>query len=240
MTSSRVWAIPTRKRSVVASGFPHSCTRTAVFCMVKFRMRHITGMFQRCDLDDSGGSRYDTREIGGQSSLVCGTRASRPEVAREENQGRSEQAGATQQPETIERRQERGLVIQDPADLRLCVGCRVSRRETVPCKICGQICQDSLIGCALRSGVGNEDRTMVLRAAGHYRGGKRDTKTGSLISKKICQTGSLVVFVFWQERIGKLAHGNEERGDAQALNRASKCLVLVVGAEIEAGVVPHA
>ena len=92
-------------------------------------------MFQKCDLDVSGSSRYDTREIGGQSSLVCGARASRPEVAREENQGRSNQASAAQQPETIERRQERGLVIQDPADLRLRVGCCVSRRETMPRKI---------------------------------------------------------------------------------------------------------
>ena len=90
-------------------------------------------------------------------------------------------------------------MIQDPANLRLRVGCRVHRRETMPCKICRQVCQNRLVGCAQRSGVGDKHGTMVLGAASHHGGGKRDAKARSLISEKIRQAGSFVVFVFWQE-----------------------------------------
>ena len=53
------------------------------------------------------------------SALVCGAWTTRPEFAREENQRRADQAGAAQQPEAIEGCQERSLLIQDPAKLRV-------------------------------------------------------------------------------------------------------------------------
>lgn len=51
--------------------------------------------------------------------LVCRSRTSRPEFACEENQRCSNQAGAAQQPEAIEGGQERSLLIQDAAQLRM-------------------------------------------------------------------------------------------------------------------------
>jgi len=33
-------------------------------------MRHITGMFQKCDLDVSGGGRYDTQDLGGREGIL--------------------------------------------------------------------------------------------------------------------------------------------------------------------------
>jgi hypothetical protein len=52
-------------------------------------------------------------------ALVCGAGTTRPELACEENQRRADQAGASQQPEAIEGCQERSLLIQDPAKLRV-------------------------------------------------------------------------------------------------------------------------
>src|SRR5229473_6163237 len=107
-------------------------------------------------------------------------------------------------------------------------------------KIRGEVCQNRLVACVQRSGVSDQHRTMELGAARDHRGRKRDAEAGSLISKEIRQAGSLVVLVFWQEGIGELADGNEEWRDTQALNRASKRLMLIVGAEIETRVIPHA
>jgi hypothetical protein len=52
-------------------------------------------------------------------ALVCGAGTTRPELACEENQRRADQASAAQQPEAIEGCQERSLLIQDPAKLRV-------------------------------------------------------------------------------------------------------------------------
>src|SRR6266481_397601 len=115
--------------------------------------------------------------------LMSGARTSRPEFACEENQRRSDQAGAAQQPEAIEGCQERSLLIQDPAELRVrvdrCVGCR----ETMPGKIRGQVRQNRLVTHVQRSGMSDEHGTLVLRAARHHRGHKRNAKARSLISE---------------------------------------------------------
>src|SRR6266436_887960 len=73
--------------------------------------------------------------------LMSGARTSRPEFACEENQRRSDQAGAAQQPEAIEGCQERRLLIQDPAELRVRVDRCVGHRKTMPRKMRGQVCQ---------------------------------------------------------------------------------------------------
>lgn len=57
------------------------------------------------------------------------------EFSREENQRRADQAGAPQQPETIEESQERSLLGDDLRYLRLRVQRGIRRRKTVCRKI---------------------------------------------------------------------------------------------------------
>src|SRR6266852_4808604 len=113
--------------------------------------------------------------------LMSGARTSRPEFACKENQRRSDQAGAAQQPEAIEGCQERSLLIQDPAELRVdrCVG----HRKTMSRKMRGQVCQNRLVTQVQRSGMSDKNGTMVLGAARHHRGYKRDAKARSLIAE---------------------------------------------------------
>src|SRR6266481_6800397 len=115
--------------------------------------------------------------------LMSGARTSRPEFACEENQRRSDQAGAAQQPEAIEGCQERRMLIQDPAELRVRVDRCVGHRKTMPRKMSGQVCQNRLVTQVQRSGMSDKNGTMVLGAARHHRGYKRDAKARSLIAE---------------------------------------------------------
>jgi hypothetical protein len=58
---------------------------------------------------------------------MSGAGCCRPYFSGKENQGRPDHAGAAQQPEAIEGGQERSLLIQDPAKLRVRVDRRVGR-----------------------------------------------------------------------------------------------------------------
>src|SRR5258708_26648150 len=131
--------------------------------------------------------------------LMSGARTSRPEFACQENQRRSDQAGAAQQPEAIKRCKERSLLLQDPAELRVRVDRRVGGRVTMLRKIRGQVFQNRLVARVQRSGVSDQHGTMELRAARHDRSHKRDAKARSLVPEQIRQTGRFVVLLFWQE-----------------------------------------
>ncbi len=85
----------------------------------------------------------------------------------------------------------------------------------------------------------DEDCLMVLSATRKHCGHKRNAEASALIAKKIGQTGSLVVLVFRQIGIRKLACRNEQESDPKALKHPSPCFVPVVGCQIEAREVPH-
>src|SRR5260370_37849716 len=108
--------------------------------------------------------------------LVCGARTSRPEFAREENQRRSDQAGAAQQPEAIEGCQERRLLIQDPAELRVRVDRCVGHRKTMPRKMRGQVCQNRQVTQVQRRGMRDTNGTIVLSAPRHARAYESDAE----------------------------------------------------------------
>src|SRR5258708_33221890 len=155
----------------------------------------------------------------------------------EEHQGGACQANATKQPEAIEGCQERRLLIQNPVELGMRVNRCLRRRDTMFCKIFGQLCQHLLVTWAERSSMTNKNRSMILSAASQHRGHKRDAEACSLIAEQVRQTRSLIVLVLRQKGVRELAHRNEERGNAEALDRTCKSLVLVVGTQVEAGVI---
>jgi hypothetical protein len=82
---------------------------------------------------------------------------SRPEIAREENQRRPDQAGAAQQPEAIEKAKEARLLVDHSGQLRFCMQSRVRRRKTVRHKISRQGADCFLIAPLEWSGVSNQN-----------------------------------------------------------------------------------
>jgi hypothetical protein len=80
-------------------------------------------------------------------------RPSRPEIAYKENQRRSDQAGAAQQPETIEKAEKCRLLLDHSCQLRFRVQGRVRSRETVRHEISRQGGKRFLIAALERSRV---------------------------------------------------------------------------------------
>ena len=85
--------------------------------------------------------------------LVCCARTARPEFAREENQRCPDQAGASQQPEAIEKPKECRLLLNYPRQLCFRVQSRVRGSEAVRRKISRQRAECFLIARLNRRGV---------------------------------------------------------------------------------------
>ena len=69
---------------------------------------------------------------------MCGSGTTRPDFSREEDQRRSDEAGAAENPEAIERAQQHGLLLNDPSRLSLGMDNGIGRRETACSKIAAQ------------------------------------------------------------------------------------------------------
>src|SRR6266851_6732177 len=142
--------------------------------------------------------------------LVCAARTSRAEFACEENQRRPEHAGATQQPETIEKTKECGLLLNDSRQLRFCMQSRVRSGETMRHKISRQRAKRFLIALSQWSSVSNQDRLVILRSSRKNGCNERDANTSSLIPEQIGKARGFVVFVSRQEGIRQLAHRDKQ------------------------------
>ncbi|MGB2890673.1 MAG: hypothetical protein WBC04_23520 [Candidatus Acidiferrales bacterium] len=161
--------------------------------------------------------------------LVRGTRTNRPEFAREENQRRSDHAGAAQQPETIEKAKKCRLLVDHLRQLRFRVQRRVRGREAVRHKISRQRAECFLIELLEWSGVSNQNRLVILRSSRKNACNERDTNASPLVPEQIGKTRSFVVFILWQEGIGQLAHRHKQRGNPKPLDGPGKSDMLVVG-----------
>src|SRR5712664_2909268 len=95
---------------------------------------------------------------------MSGAGTSRPEFACEENQRGSDQAGATQQPETIEKAKECRLLVDHSRQLCFRVQRRVRGRKTVRHKISRQGAECFLIAPLEWRGVRNQNRLVILRS----------------------------------------------------------------------------
>src|SRR5229473_6876026 len=149
--------------------------------------------------------------------LVRGAGTSRPDFAREENQRRSDQAGAAQQPETVEKTKKRRLLMNDSRYLRFGVQSRIRGCKTVRQKISRQGGECFLIALVEWSDVGDQDRLVILGSPRKKRCHKSDADASALIAKQVRKTRSFVVLILGQEGIGQLAHRHEEGSDAESL-----------------------
>src|SRR5260370_12566337 len=171
--------------------------------------------------------------------LVRGAGTSRPDFAREENQRRSDQAGAAQQPETVEKTKKRRLLMNDSRYLRCGVQSRIRGCKTVRQKISRQGGECFLIALVEWSDVGDQDRLVILGSPRKNGGNERDPNASSLVAEQIGEARSFVVLIFGQEGVCKLAHGHEQRSDAKSLECPNHSYVLVVRTQVNAGVTPH-
>src|SRR6266481_3222696 len=171
--------------------------------------------------------------------LMSGARASRSEFPREENQRRPDQAGAAQQPEAIEKAKKCGLLMDHSRQLCFCVQRRVRGRKTVRDKISRQSGECFLVALLEGSGVSNQDRLVILRSPRKNGCNERDTNASSLVPEQIGQTRGFVVLGLWQEGIGQLAHRHKQWGNPKPLDRTGDGHMLVVSAQVNAGVAPH-
>jgi hypothetical protein len=130
---------------------------------------------------------------------VSGARTRRPDFPREEDQRRSDHAGAAQQPEAIEKAKEGRLLLDDSRQLRFCMQSRVWCGETVRCKVSRQRAKRFLIALSQWSGVSNQDRLVILRSSRKNGCNECDTNASSLVPEQIGKARGLVVFVFGQE-----------------------------------------
>jgi len=170
---------------------------------------------------------------------MCSRRTSRPDFLSEEDQRSSDEAGTTQDPETIESAQQRGLLLNDVCQLRLGMHSGVGDRETASDKIAAQGAERLLVLLLQRDGVRNQHRLVVLRSPCEKRGDEGDAHASPLIPEQIGDARCFVVFVLGQIGVGELGYRHKERRDAEALKRSEESDVLVVGREIDAGVLPH-
>jgi len=88
---------------------------------------------------------------------VSGARSRRPYFSCEEDQRRSDHAGAAQQTEAIEKAKECRLPLNDSRQLHLCMESRVRRGKTVRHKMSRQRAKRFLIALLGWSGVSNQN-----------------------------------------------------------------------------------
>src|SRR5271155_3245436 len=143
----------------------------------------------------------------------CAAR-SRADFAREENQGRPDQAGAPKHPEAIEKAQKRRLLLNDVSQLSLRMHSRVGSGESAVGKMPRQRSEPFAARRIIRSYMSHQNGLVILRSPRKKRGYERDPETSTLVSEQIGQARSLVVFILGQIGICQLAHRNEQRSDA--------------------------
>src|ERR1700733_5151134 len=66
-----------------------------------------------------------------------------------------------------------------------------------------------------------------------------DPKTTSPITEKVCKTGSPVVLVRSQLRVGKHIDRYEKEAVPEPLKRSGQSIMRVIGGKVEGAVVPH-
>ena len=93
-----------------------------------------------------------------------GAGTSRPDFAREENQRRSDQAGAAQQPETVEKTKECRLLMNDSRYLRFGVQSSIRGGETARQKVSRQSSQRFPKALVERCGVRNQHGLISARS----------------------------------------------------------------------------
>src|SRR2546425_4352309 len=152
----------------------------------------------------------------------------RPEFACEENQRRSDHAGAAQQPEAIEKAKECRLLLNYSRQLRFGMQSRVRGGETVRHKISRQRVECFLIALVEWSGVSNQNRLVILRSPRKNGCNERDTNASPLVPEQIGQTRSFVILILWQEGIGQLAYRHKKWGNPKPLDRTGDRHMLVV------------
>ena len=157
----------------------------------------------------------------------------------EENQRGAEQAGPTNQIETVESSLKGGLLFDDFGDLCLSVARSVGSGKSVPSEVGGEVAEHFVVTRGNRRRVRDKNGLMILRAAGEHGGYESDAEAGALISEKIREARGFVVFVLGQEGISHLAYRDEQRRNSQPLERASHCEMAIVGGQIKAREVPH-
>src|SRR5271155_647257 len=135
----------------------------------------------------------------------CAAR-SRADFAREENQGRPDQAGAPKHPEAIEKAQKRRLLLNDVSQLSLRVHSRVGSRESAAGKMPRQRSEPFAVRRIIRSCMSHQNGLVILRSPRKKRGNERNPETSTLVSKQVGETRGLVVLVFRQIGIRELAH----------------------------------
>src|SRR5713226_87297 len=139
--------------------------------------------------------------------LVRGAGTSRPDFAREENQRRSDQAGAAQQPETVEKTKKCRLLMNDSRYLRFGVQSSIRGGETAGQKVSRQSSQRFPKALVERCGVRNQHGLVILRSPREKSGHKSDAEAAALVAEEVRQARSFVVLIFGQEGVCKLAHG---------------------------------
>src|SRR5258708_2969135 len=171
--------------------------------------------------------------------LVRGAGTSRPDFAREENQRRSDQAGAAQQPETVEKTKKCSLLMNDSRYLRFGVQSSIRGGETARQKVSRQSSQRFPKALVERCGVRNQHGLVILRSPREKGGHKSDAEAAGFVAEEARQARRFVVLIFGQEGVCKLAHGHEQRSDAKSLECPYESYVFVVRTQVNAGVTPH-
>ena len=139
----------------------------------------------------------DTEE---QRELVrCSSAFGVAEFLGKENQRGAEQAGPTNQIETVESTLEGGLLLDDFGDLRLSVARGVGGSESMAGKVGGEIVQHFVVTRGNWLRMRDENGLVILRATREHGGDESDAKAGALIAEKISDAGGFVIFIFRQK-----------------------------------------
>src|SRR5580700_2496086 len=105
---------------------------------------------------------------------------------------------------------------------------RVGNGESAAGKLPRQRSQPLPVGGIIRSSMGDQNGTVVLRPSSEKGCNKRNPETPALVAEQIGQARSLVVFILGEIRVRKLTHGNKEWCDPQSLDSAGEGYVPVI------------